>query len=435
MSFRARPTSASRMALVALASLFILCGCVGSADKKRTIAWQDVPPTPQPTAEALDGVGGLTAPLPPTQPELMTPEQLRIHAPNELGHVPILMYHVITTLPELSGELYRTVDDFRSDLQWLYDNNYYIVSMTDVVRNEIDAPMGKKPIVLTFDDANSMQFSFIETETGELVPDPTTAVGIMEEFYAAHPDFGRGGYFAIVPGNAFAWPDDSQRPYFDQKIQFLIDHGYEISNHTLTHTDLTDVSTEHLLWDITEPIIWADSIMGADHPQNASRILTLPYGASPDVDLHPDQRDMLRHGYWYNGQFYQLEAVLLAGANPAYSPASNIWDPVWVPRIGAFQESMDHWFSRLESGEVTVYVSDGNPSMITVPSQLPADVAGQLDVQLLAERGKTIAQYDPHTGELAQAPGSVVASGETQQAVVARNAVARRGRIAVPAAA
>lgn len=388
--------------IVLLTPLVAACGGEESARNSGAIAWSTVaPPTPVPTAEPTadpmpTGVGGSTGALPPV-PANLTPEDLHHYQPNELGVIPILEYHVITTNPDEVADFVRLADDMRADLQWLYDNNFYVVPLSDVINNTIQVPVGKHPVALTFDDGTSSQFSFIENDQGELVPDPDTAVGILEEFYAEHPDFGRGGHFAVLVFNAFAVPEEEQEPYFEQKIYRMAERGYEIGNHTWQHTDLTDIPTEEFIMTVAEPMIWADEILG-NSPANASDILTLPYGSTPDRDLHPDQREMMRNGFTYEGQDFRIRAALLVGAEPSHSPASTDWDPMWIPRIQAFDEPLDFWFGMFEDGGVIPYTSDGNPDTIVIPDPLPHSLEGQLDADMLAEAGKTVIQYGPDTG-------------------------------------
>lgn len=381
--------------LVLLAPMLAACGGDESASTGGQIAWNTVVP-PTATPEPM-GVGGANSPLPPTATNV-SPEQIRQFQPNELGVVPILEYHMITTNPDEETQFVRLADDMRADLQWLYDHEFYVVPLSDVINNMIQAPTGKHPVALTFDDGTSTQFAFIKNDEGELVPDPDTAVGILEEFYAVHPEFGRGGHFAVLAYNAFAMPDESQEPYFAQKIQWLAEHGYEIGNHTWQHTDLTDIPNKEFVMTIAEPMIWANDILG-DTPANASGILTLPYGSVPNKDSHPGQREMMRHGFSYKGQEFQITSALLVGAEPAVSPASTLWDPMWIPRIQMFDESTDFWFGRIEDGTVIPYTSDGNPDTIVVPHPLSPIHEGQLDVAMLSDAGKSVIQYDPTTGE------------------------------------
>jgi peptidoglycan/xylan/chitin deacetylase (PgdA/CDA1 family) len=184
----------------------------------------------------------------------------------------------------------------------------------------------------------------------------------------------------------------------------MIEHGYEIGNHTWQHTDLTDITTDEFVMTVAEPMIWADEMMG-DVPGNQSRILTLPFGTTPDANLHPDQRQMMREGFTYNGQSFQLAAALLVGAEPSVSPASNLWDPMWIPRIQMFDESVEFWFGEFENGGMVLYTSDGHADTVVVPHQLPAALEAQLDPAALIETGKMVIQYDPETGQTEIAGG------------------------------
>jgi hypothetical protein len=403
-----------RFALLIALILPLLAGCLGSSsDDGATISWREVPPTPTP--ELLTGVGGSTGPLPPTTgernapgsvaPPMLTAQELVTHQPNEIGFVPILEYHVITTDPTQEAQFVRTVDDMRADLEWLYANNFYVVPLSDVVDNTIAVPAGKHPVALTFDDGTSSHFSYKEDADGEIVLDkqgnpvidPNCAVGILEAFYAEHPDFGRGGHFAPLIFNAFAYPDTEQDAHFDEKVRWLVDHGYEVGNHTHQHTDLTDISNEEFMMTIAEPQIYMDTLLG-DHPGNASDILTLPYGSTPDRDLHPDQRQMMELGFEYEGHSITLRGALLVGSDPAPSPASTDWHKLWIPRIQMFDDSVDLWFGMFERGEVVLYTSDGHPETIAVPNPQHPELEGKLDATVQEAAGRSVILYDPVEG-------------------------------------
>lgn len=389
---------------------------MGESSDGPAISWVDVPPTATPAPE-LTGVGGPTDPLPETDglsapgnvshetTALLSPAQLTTFQPNELGFVPILEYHVITTNPKEVAQFVRLADDMRADLQWLYDNDFHVVPLSDVVDNTIQVPPGKHPVALTFDDGTSSHFSYLEDASGKIVMDkngdpvidPDCAVGILEAFYAEHPDFGHGAHFAPLIFNAFAYPDTEQDALFDQKVLWMVENGYEIGNHTHQHNNLTDIPNEEFMMAIGEPQIFMDNLLG-DHPGNASDIITLPYGSTPDADIHPDQREMMRNGFTYNGQHISIRGAMLVGADPAPSPAGIQWDKLWIPRIQMFKESIDFWFGMFERGEIVLYTSDGNPGTIAVPNPQHPSLEGQLDTQGMTEAGKTIIQYNPEDG-------------------------------------
>lgn len=425
MSLDAQRLGAIRLALLTILALPLLAGCVGSSTDDETISWQDTPPTVAPTpapTEELTGLGGATGPLPTAQSgqeaprqsthdttALLSPDQLKQYQPNELGVIPVLEYHYITTNPEEEAQFIRMADDMRADLAWLYANNFYIVPLSDVVDNTIAVPPGKHPVALTFDDGTSSQFAYLEDANGQIVKDangepvidPDTAVGILEAFYAEHPDAGSGAHFAPLIFNGFAEPDHpDQMPLFDQKVKWMVDHGYEIGNHTWQHTNLTDIPTDEFMMTVAEPQIYMNNLLG-DHPGNASDILTLPYGTTPDNDLHPDQRQMFRNGFSYNGQDIFFRGALLVGAHPANPPSHVDYDKLWIPRIQMFDETVEFWFGMFERGEVILYTSDGNPDTIAVPNPLHPSLDGKLNTEALVSAGKQVISYNPENGQSA----------------------------------
>ena len=202
---------------------------------------------------------------------------------NELGVVPVLMYHAFTTNP--TTDLWtRSLDDFRADLTWLYEHNFHVVSLQDLVSNTIDIPAGQHPVVLTFDDAAARQFQFTTDEAGTAVPAPDTAVGTMEDFFATYPDFGRGGHFAVVGQNCFTFktnPDRSAAWVAEcgRKLQWLADHGYEVGNHTWSHPNLGLLDAAGFDAEVGRNADFIDQLV--EGPGNQSDMLTLPFGEPP----------------------------------------------------------------------------------------------------------------------------------------------------------
>lgn len=318
-------------------------------------------------------------------------------APNELGDIPVLQYHLFTTDPAEENQFTRTIDDFRADLQWLYDNDYHVIRMADLVRDEIRAPAGKHPVVLTFDDASAGQFRLIEQADGTLLVDPDSAVGVMEEFYRRYDDFGRGGFFALLHFNCFAEPTEpDQMPWCGRKLEWLAQNGYEIGHHTWGHQDLLDIPDEAFQYQMGELWRWIEANVPAEGALPS--VIAMPYGNYPDRETKQEQRRMMREGIPYDGETYLLEGALMVGAEPAPSPSSAEWDHIWIPRIQAFDAELAKWLPSLEHGNAILYTSDGDPDTVTVPSPLPASLDGAFDPELIAAGGKTLIQYDPESG-------------------------------------
>lgn len=353
--------------------------------------WNSLRATP---SSGLDGAPAAT----PDTSQVMTPDQRRDGLSNELGVIPILQYHLFTTDSSAEDYLTRPIDDFRADLQWLYDHNFYVISMSDLVRDEISAPAGKHPVVLSFDDSSASQFRLIEQPDGSLVIDPNSAVGAMELFFSTHPDFGRGAFFAILNFNCFANPTEpDQWQYCDRKAQWLADNGYEIGNHTIDHQDLLDIGDEEFQRQLGEAWVWIEQ--NVPKAGQLPSVIAMPYGNYPDRDLHQAQRAMLRDGFMYQGEWHVMEGSLMVGSEPAPSPSSATWDKVWIPRIQAFDDELARWLPMFENGGVILYTSDGNPDTVTIPDPLPTWLDGTLDLDLIAASGKTLVQYDPGAGE------------------------------------
>jgi hypothetical protein len=406
--------SASRLSILMVVLALVLTGC-SSGSSSEPVAWHidptptlpiptatatAVPPTPASTATATivpTATGDASAsPQPPAQ--VLSADKLKTLAPNELGVVPILEYHVITTDPTQEAQFVRTKDDFIADLTWLYDHNFYIITVRELIENRISAPAGKYPVVLTFDDATSFQFSATKGADGKLVIDPDSAVGILEDFFASHPGFGHTALFAIIVNNCFAFPDDSQMDICGDKLTWLAEHGYEIGNHTMNHMDLLDQDDETFMHEVGQAKLFIDEHVSG--LANLGDVLILPFGNYPDKDDHPDQREMLRNGFEYKGETIKIRAAMMVGSNPVVSPASVAWDPIWIPRVQAFDESLAYWFDVFTSGGTVLYVSDGNPETITIPDPLPGYLGDELDPDTIVAWGCDLIQYSPETGKV-----------------------------------
>lgn len=291
--------------------------------------------------------------------------------PNELGEIMILMYHEIGS-PE--DEWRRTPDNFRKDLQTLYDLGYRAVSLQDMVRGRIEIPAGTSPVVLTFDDGNKGNFNYLETE-GEPELDPDCAVAIMEDFYRENPDFGLAATFFIYWPNPFR-----QLGYLETKLQHLVKQGFEIGNHTNSHANLSRLNPDEIRRELALHISETQKIV----PGYRVTSLSLPYGAYSQDPL------IVREGS-YEGIYYQHEAVLLVGANPAPSPYHEKFDPFRLPRIRASEIKTDgvgmyEWLEYFRTNPSRRFISDGDANCITIPlsaeQNLNREITGEKDVRL-----------------------------------------------------
>jgi len=135
---------------MALLSTMTGCGLGSSDDPAENVTWH--PATV--VATAADPAPAATPPLAPPG-AVLTPDQLRDHRPNGLGWVPVIEYHVITTDESTEADPFvRTADHLREDLQWLYDHGFYVITTREFIENRIAAPVGKRPVILSFDDGH-----------------------------------------------------------------------------------------------------------------------------------------------------------------------------------------------------------------------------------------------------------------------------------------
>lgn len=373
------------------------------AEQTSTIVVETESPTSFPVSTAFTTAEPAAEGEPLGEPlrALRAEDRLRTR-PNELGWIPVLMYHSIVNGDVQSDDGYtRSVAQFRADLQTLYDHGYYVVPLAQVVANAIVAPVGKQPVVLTFDDGTVGHFRYLIGDNGAVRIDPNSVVGVLEAFYADHPDFGRGGFFAVPPSTCFDWETNAaepeQTPYCGQKLKWLVDNGYEVGNHTYDHADLLDLEDDQFIEAVGRGWTGLTDV----YPEGRPDILALPFGNYPDREKHPVQRAMMREGFDFEGQRVTIVAALMVGANPAVSPASTEWDPLFVARIRAYEGEMGskEWLRVLRDAPGLVYRSDGDPGTITVPSETESGL-GSLDVERLEAEGKTIIVYDSATGDV-----------------------------------
>lgn len=302
----------------------------------------------------------------PDEPEEPEVDPAEVGA-NELGEVPVLMYHRI--LPDGGSRFDLTPEEFRSELQYLYDNDYRPIRTDQLVSGDIDVPAGTTPVVLTFDDSTREQFAY--TEDGEI--DPDTAVGILVDFAEEHDDFDAVGTFYVL-GSLFGVSDERGA----EMLAHLHELGFEIGNHTLTHERLDRLDAQGVRRELAQG---AQNIRDAV-PEAEVRTMSLPLG------LWPDDRSLVEEGS-HDGIEYRHEGVMLVGAHPAESPFHAEFDPLGIPRILSLPPSIydaddpealmtsGYWFDVFEQSPERRYVSDGNPETVSFPAELEDEVAGE----------------------------------------------------------
>lgn len=275
--------------------------------------------------------------------------------PNELGEIMILMYHGIGQ-EETTWQ--RTPDNFRKDLEYMYQNGYRMISLNDYARGEIKTAAGYTPIILTFDDGRQKNFNLIE-KNGELIIDPDCAIGILEEFKSKYPDFNVTASF-FLGTNIFG-----QKEHEGYKLKWLVENGYDIGNHTYSHNEIAQLNSEQINMEIGSVI----SLVNSYIPDYAVETIALPHGSNPK-----DEYSMAVLQGEYEGKSYKNIAVLDVGWRPAYSPFDTMTDFTSLYRVTASEIEVDNcgiydYFKQFADNKREKFISDGNPNVITIPKK------------------------------------------------------------------
>lgn len=288
--------------------------------------------------------------------------------PNEMGKVMIVMYHDIS---EKEATWSRTYENFRKDLELFYNEGYRLISLTDFIHNEINVPAGYTPLIITFDDGHRGQFNAIEKD-GELEVDPNSAVGIMENFVKLHPDFGKSATFYIYYPVPFR-----QKKLIGWKLKHLVENGMEVGNHTYTHPNLAGLARDEIIKQLALNVKKTREYL----PDYTVNSLALPNGGIPAKNF-----DAAVNGT-YEGVSYTNKAILLVGANPAFSPVDKKFNPLKLPRVRGSSEYIDKWVEYFRRNPGERFISDGDPDVVTVPEKYK----DRLNPEAL--KGKTLRVY------------------------------------------
>lgn len=282
---------------------------------------------------------------------------------NELGVIPVLMYHRILEQPENIWD--RTPAQFTAELERLYVEGYRPVPASALVDGRPETPAGTTPVVLTFDDSQPSQMAL--RPDGQV--EPATAVGILLDFSRTHPGFDPAATFYVNAG-AFGGADPGPA------LRYLVDHGFELGDHTATHANLADLDDQAVQREIAAGL----DVITTAVPAARVTTMALPFGTQP---AHP----ALAHEGSDGERSYRFSGVFLAGSEPSPSPFSTRFDPFAIPRIRSFGPAggpddngapsfgSGYWLDVLDQHPEWRFVSDGNPNRVTFPAGLKGQLA------------------------------------------------------------
>jgi peptidoglycan/xylan/chitin deacetylase (PgdA/CDA1 family) len=245
-----------------------------------------------PDTGASDGGSSSAAGGSTSAPSSSYPADWRPHA----GPVPILEYHAIQ--PPVADasfpQLFVPQADFQRQMQWLKDHGYEAVTLDQVDAAWFErGELPPKPIVVSFDD------------------------GYLSQYVAAFPEMQKLGWKGVL--NLIA--DGSDLP--DADARKMIDAGWELASHTVTHADLTTLDAAGLRREVS----------------GSRRILRRRFGVAVDNFCYPSGR--------YD------ETVIAAVRKAGYSGAESE-----VPGLASSD-------SRYVLARIEIELSDGVPGMVS----------------------------------------------------------------------
>lgn len=302
---------------------------------------------------------------------------------DESGLIPVMMYHGIVNLKD-SDTAYtggnvdkdgytRTAESFRKDLDYYYNEGYRMIRLEDYIDGKIDTEMGKSPIVLTFDDGleNNIKVTGLDSN-GNIIIDPNSAVGILEEYKKKYPDYNVTATF-FINGGLFR-----QTEYNEKILNWLIDNGYDIGNHTYTHVDFTTVDENKATEEVGKMYQKLDGIIKDKYVN----IVALPFG-SPYDDDHSNFKYIIEGTY--NDYKYNTKSTLRVGWEANYSPFSKSFNPQFIKRIRAYDNNGENFdikmnFNRLKE---TRYISDGDINTIVIPTEYKDSIKNDTNKQII----------------------------------------------------
>lgn len=283
---------------------------------------------------------------------------------NELGKVPIMMYHNIVNVQNkytggnVDKDGYnRTSKAFLEDLEFYYKKGYRMIKLKDYIDGNIDVALGYSPIILTFDDGNENNFKVVEKkEDGNLVFDEYSAVGIMEKIKEKYPDMNVTATFFLNGGLC------NQKEYNEDIMKWLIKNGYDVGNHTISHVDFTKIGNDKTRFEVGALYQKLDKVI----PNEYVKIVALPFG-SPYKKTHSNYQFILDGEY--EGYQYHTDAALRVGWEPEVSPFDKKFDKTFLKRVRAYDNNgkefdIEMTFNILEKNK---FISDGNKNLITIP--------------------------------------------------------------------
>ncbi len=300
-----------------------------------------------------------------------TADEYREAKVDELNGIPILMYHRIYDMKNSETEYTggnvdadgynRTAEAFEADLEQFYEWGYRCMRLTDYIDGKIDVPFGYSPVILTFDDGiQEAHINGFDSDGNPIWAD-NSALAVLERVKERHPDFNVTATFFL---NVGLFENGDKDP---QLMKWMVDHGYDIGNHTAQHPMLSSCSAEEIEKEVGSIYKKLEEII----PGQYVNIVALPYGDPTDVKGDPKYQKILSGTY--EGFKYTTKGTLLCSWEYGDSPFINKYDNTYIKRIRGYDNNgtnfdIEYNFGRLNEGGRR-YISDGNPDTVVIRAE------------------------------------------------------------------
>lgn len=205
---------------------------IGSSESK-TVTTDDVLETALPTAAITDNP---TIQLAAGLPERTAPKNIAI---------PVVYYHAVKTVPK--NQLCMPPEQLEEQMKYLYDNQFQSVSLNELYDFFYgNGTLPDKPIVITFDDGYKDNY--------------TNALPILRKYRFAATVF-------VTVGQ------DGSDFLTREEMKELLEAGWEIESHTMTHPELSKLDQAKLKWELQK----SKEVLESDLGQEV-KFLAYPYG-------------------------------------------------------------------------------------------------------------------------------------------------------------
>ena len=197
-----------------------------------------------------------------------------------------------------------TVDQFKTIIQQLYDNDFILINSQSLylfdkndklTRETLYLPKGKKPLIISIDDLSYYSYmknggfadklvldngivktEVITPEGNKIVTDDGDVVPIVDEFVKEHPDFSLNGAKGIIALTGFEGilgyrtqlkgsQSDAERKVVLPVVNALKKSGWIFASHSFTHNQIflrDTISSSELAKDISNWKAGVESIIG-----------------------------------------------------------------------------------------------------------------------------------------------------------------------------